>query len=349
MEMISVSELFQNTEYKSFIKNIKEKIYKSQYEALKAVNKQLIDLYWELGRLIVEKQEKEKWGRSIVEQLAKDLKVEFPNIKGFSSRNLWNMRIFYIFYKDNEKLQPLVAEIGWTKNIIIIEKSKDLLQVEFYIKMTKKFGWTKDVLINQIENKSYEKFLINQNNFDETLVEKYKNQAVLAVKDEYNFDFLDLGNEYSERELENSLISNVQQFLSEMGGYFTFVGSQYRLEIEGEEYFIDLLLYHRVLRSLIAIELKIGEFKPEYVGKMQFYLSVLDDKVRFQQENPSIGIIICKNKKRTIVEYALKDAKKPIGVATYKIGDKLPEDIQNYLPSVDEIVKRLSILDEDIF
>jgi predicted nuclease of restriction endonuclease-like (RecB) superfamily len=342
-----MSELFQDNQYINFVNSIKDKIYKSQYEALKAVNKQLIELYWELGKLIVEKQEEEQWGKSIVEQLAKDLKAEFPNIKGFSSRNLWNMRIFYLFYKDNTKLQPLVAEISWTKNIIIIEKCKDLLQVEFYIKMTKKFGWTKDVLINQIESKAYERFLVNQNNFDKTLIEKYKNQAVLAVKDEYNFDFLDLGNEYSERELENSLISNVQQFLSEMGGYFTFVGSQYRLEIEGEEYFIDLLLYHRVLRSLIAIELKIGDFKPEYVGKMQFYLSVLDDKVKFQQENASIGIIICKNKKRTIVEYALKDAKKPIGVATYKIGDKLPEDIQNYLPSADEIAKRLSILDED--
>lgn len=342
-----MSELFQDNQYINFVNSIKDKIYKSQYEALKAVNKQLIELYWELGKLIIEKQEEEQWGKSIVEQLAKDLKAEFPNIKGFSSRNLWNMRIFYLFYKDNTKLQPLVAEISWTKNIIIIEKCKDLLQVEFYIKMTKKFGWTKDVLINQIESKAYERFLVNQNNFDKTLIEKYKNQAVLAVKDEYNFDFLDLGNEYSERELENSLISNVQQFLSEMGGYFTFVGSQYRLEIEGEEYFIDLLLYHRVLRSLIAIELKIGDFKPEYVGKMQFYLSVLDDKVKFQQENESIGIIICKNKKRTIVEYALKDAKKPIGVATYKIGDKLPEDIQNYLPSADEIAKRLSVLDED--
>jgi predicted nuclease of restriction endonuclease-like (RecB) superfamily len=342
-----MSELFQDNQYINFVNSIKDKIYKSQYEALKAVNKQLIELYWELGKLIIEKQEEEQWGKSIVEQLAKDLKAEFPNIKGFSSRNLWNMRIFYLFYKDNTKLQPLVAEISWTKNIIIIEKCKDLLQVEFYIKMTKKFGWTKDVLINQIESKAYERFLVNQNNFDKTLIEKYKNQAVLAVKDEYNFDFLDLGNEYSERELENSLISNVQQFLSEMGGYFTFVGSQYRLEIEGEEYFIDLLLYHRVLRSLIAIELKIGDFKPEYVGKMQFYLSVLDDKVKFQQENASIGIIICKNKKRTIVEYALKDAKKPIGVATYKIGDKLPENIQNYLPSADEIAKRLSILDED--
>lgn len=343
-----MSELFQGNEYIDFVRDIKEKIYKSQYEALKAVNKQLIELYWELGRLIIEKQENEQWEKSIVEQLAKDLKAEFPNIKGFSSRNLWKMRSFYMFYKDETKLPPLVAEISWSKNLVIMEKCKDMFQVEFYIKMTKKFGWTKNVLINQIENKAYEKYLINQNNFDSTLVEKYKNQAVLAVKDEYNFDFLELGNEYSERELENNLISNVQRFLSEMGGYFTFVGSQYKLEIEGEEYFIDLLLYHRVLRSLIAIELKIGDFKPEYVGKMQFYLSVLDDKVKFQQENTSIGIIICKNKKRTIVEYALKDAKKPIGVATYKIGNKLPEDIQKYLPSADEIAKRLSVLDEDI-
>lgn len=328
-------------DYKLFVKDIKERIRLAQYDALKAVNKELIELYWDIGKKIVEKQEKHGWGKSIVENLAKDLQNEFPGIKGFSSRNMWNMRNVSLFYKDNPKLQPLVAEISWTKHLIILEKCNDNLEREFYIKMIKKFGWTKNVLIHQIENRSYEKYLLNQTNFNKTLPEKYKNQATLAVKDEYTFDFLELGDEHAEKELETGLINNVRKFLVEMGGYFTFIGNQYRIELEDEEFFIDLLLYHRQLRCLIAIELKVGDFKPEYAGKMQFYLSVLNDKVRLEDENPAIGIILCKSKKRTIVEYALKVVNQPIGVSTYRITTKLPKELKKYLPSADAIAEKL--------
>lgn len=330
-----------NEDYKEFIGEIKNKIRNSQYEAMRAVNKTLINLYWGIGQEIYNQQQEKGWGKSIVEVLAKELKKEFPDVQGFSASNLWRMRNFYLTYKDIENLAPLVREISWTKNIAIVEKCKDLLEREFYIKMTKKYGWTKDVLINHIENKTYEKYLLNQTNFDKALPEKYINQAKLAVKDEYMFDFLELSEEHSEKELERALVDNIKGFLEEMGGNFAFMGSQYHLNVGGDDFYIDLLLYHRSLKSLIAIELKIGEFKPEFVGQLQFYLTALDKQIKMEHENPSIGIIICKSKNRTVVEYALSDSDKPIGVSTYQIRDTLPEQMKNLLPSPEEIKKRL--------
>ena len=334
-----------NGDYKDFIGDIKNRIRNSQYEAMKVVNQTLINLYWGIGQEIYNQQEAKGWGKSIVEVLSQELKIEFPDVKGFSASNLWRMRNFYVTYKDSEDLAPLVREISWTKNIAVMEKCKDSLEREFYIKMTKKYGWTKDVLINHIENKSYEKYLLNQTNFDETVPEKYINQAKLAVKDEYIFDFMELEEEHSERELEQSLINNMKAFLEEMGGNFAFMGNQYRINVGGEDFYIDLLLYHRSLKSLIAIELKIGDFKPDFVGQLQFYLTALDKQVKMEHENPSIGIIICKNKNRTVVEYALNNSDKPIGVATYQISDSLPENMKNLLPSPEEIRKRLEGLE----
>lgn len=341
------------TEYRSFINEIKELIYRRQYEAMKKVNAELIQLYWEIGEEIEYQQREKGWGKSIVEVLSKELQKEFPGVAGFSARNLWLMRSFYIEYSQNAKLQPsvaeltheqthlilppLVAEISWTKNIIIMQKCKDPLEREFYIKMTKRFGWTKDVLINNIENQAFAKYLTNQTNFDETVPEKYRLQAKLAVKDDYNFDFIEMGIEHSESELEAGIINNIRAFLSEMGGDFSFIGNQYHLDVADEDYYIDLLLYHRRLRCLIAIDLKIGEFIPEYAGKMQFYLTALDETVKLPDENPSIGIIICKSKNRTRVEYTLRTTNKPIGVATYSFYESLPEDIRSLLPSPDEI------------
>ena len=320
---------------------VKQRIRSAQYEALKAVNREMINLYWDIGQMIFIKQQNYNWGKSVVEQLSKDLQTEFPGISGFSARNIWNMRSFYVTYSQNEKLQPLVAEIGWTHNIVILEKCKDDLEREFYMKMTRKFGWTKNVLIHQIENQTYEKTLLNQTNFDQNISSEIRNQLKLAVKDEYTFDFLELADEHSERQLEQAILAKVKPFLQEMGGIFTFVDSQYRLEVDDEEYFIDILLYHRRLKCLVAIELKIGKILPEYVGKMQFYLSVLDDKVKLPDENPSIGIILCKSKQRTIVEYALKDSNKPIGVATYQIVSQLPQELKNQLPDPEQVAKLL--------
>lgn len=227
---------------------------------------------------------------------------------------------------------------------MILEHCKESLEREFYLRATRKFGRSKNVVVHQIDNQSYEKSLLGQTNFDKTLTPALRSQAKLAVKDEYAFDFLELGEEHSERELESALIARIEDFLRAMGGVITFLGSQYRLEVEGDEYFIDLLLFHRRLRSLVAIELKIGKFQPEFVGKMQFYLSALDTHVRQEDENPSIGIILCKEKKRTIVEYALRDAKKPIGVATYAITRTLPKNLQGQLPSPTAIARLLKKL-----
>ncbi|MEH2323983.1 MAG: PDDEXK nuclease domain-containing protein [Nostoc sp.] len=328
-------------DYTHLLMEVQQRIRSAQYEALKAVNREMINLYWDIGQMIVIKQQDASWGKSVVEQLAKDLQAEFPGISGFSARNIWNMRNFYVTYSQKEKLQPLVAEIGWTHNLVILEKCKDDLEREFYIRMTRKFGWTKNVLIHQIENQTYEKTLLNQTNFDQSISAEIRNQLKLAVKDEYTFDFLELADEHSERQLEESILTKVQPFLQEMGGIFAFIGSQYRLEVDDEEYFIDILLYHRRLKCLVAIELKIGKFLPEYVGKMQFYLAVLDNTVKLPDENPSIGIILCKSKQRTIVEYALKESNKPIGVATYQIVSKLPQELKNQLPDPEQVAKLL--------
>ncbi len=339
-----MSEIIQN-DYAKLLKDIKELVRTTQLESLKFVNKKLISMYWEIGKMIVERQEGETWGKSVVEKLAKDLREEFPEIAGLSGRSLWYMRNFYLAYYQSEKLPPLVAEIGWSHNRVILDKCKDDLEREFYIRMTRKFGWSKNVLIHRIENKDYERTLLSQTNFDQTVSEEHKNQAKLAVKDEYLFDFLELGDEYSERQLETALIGKVEHFLREMGGMFAFVGSQFRLEVSDKEYFIDLLLYHRALRSLVAIELKIGEFLPEYVGKMQFYLAVLNDKIRLPDENPSIGIILCKDKDKTIVEYALQQSVSPIGIAQYELVSTLPENLRGQLPTTEQIAEILDVID----
>src|SRR5436309_785713 len=210
--------------------------------------------------------------------------------------NLYKMRQFYETYRGHKILSPLVREISWTKNLAILERCSEGEEREFYLRRTQQFGWTKNVLIHQIENRTYEKTRLNQTSFDTALPAQIRDQAKLAVKDEYTFDFLELADEHSERQLEQAILAKVEPFLLEMGGMFSFIGSQYRLEVGGKEYFIDLLLFHRRLRSLVAVELKIGEFQPEHIGKMQFYLAVLDDNVRMEGENASIGILVCKSK-----------------------------------------------------
>jgi len=369
------------TLYAPLIKEVKELIYRRQYEAMKIVNTELMQLYWEIGFKIEQRQREQGWGKSVVEVLAKELQKEFPGMQGFSARNLWLMRGFYVEYtqitilkpsgaeleklpktakkSESENLHPtgaeiqlapipkLLLDIGWKKNIVVMQKCKDPMERIFYIKATRRFGWTKDVLINNIENKAFERYLANQTNFDDTVPEKYRLQAKLAVKDDYNFDFLEMGVEHSEAELEAAIMKNIRAFLIEMGGYFTFVGNQFHLDVTDEDYYIDLLLYHRQLRSLVAIDLKIGEFKPEYAGKMQFYLTALNETVKLSDENPSIGIIICKSKHRTRVEYALKLSNASIGISTYSYHENLPENLRTLLPTPEEIERIVSGFDEE--
>lgn len=333
-------------EYLNFKNEITARIRSAQYEALKAVNKEMIALYWEVGKRITEQQTALGWGKSVVENLSRDIQKEFPGIKGFGVSNMWDMARFYAEYQSNEFLQPLVGEISWSKHIVILTKCKETRQRQFYILATKKYGWTKDVLINKIEAKTYENYLLGQSNFDKTLPNEIKNQAILALKDEYTFDLVGLAEEHSEYELEQAIIKNIRAFLMEFGTDFSFIGNQYRLEVDGKEYFIDLLLYNRRLQAMIAIELKIGEFQPEYKGKMEFYLNILNDTIKLPHENPAIGIIICKSKSRMIVEYALKSSNMPIGVATYSLSSELPEAYKKLLPTSEEIAKKIELLIE---
>ncbi|WP_448948988.1 PDDEXK nuclease domain-containing protein [Lautropia mirabilis] len=336
-----VRDIAATKDYPALLAEVKARIQSAQYAALRAVNKELVGLYWDIGRMIVERQQDAKHGAAIAERLADDLRVTFPGVGGFSRRNVFYMREFFLLYRDDAKVQPLVAQVGWSHNLIIMQRCENVQEREFYLRMTRKFGWSKSVLIHQIDNQSYEKSLLGQTNFEQTLAPALRAQAKLAVKDEYAFDFLELGEQHSERELERALIARIEDFLRAMGGMFAFMGSQYRLEVEGKEYFIDLLLFHRRLHALVAVELKIGEFEPEFVGKMQFYLAALDAQVRQEDENPSIGIILCKEKTRTIVEYALRDARKPIGVATYEITKTLPKKLKDQLPSPEVIAHLL--------
>ncbi|MCH9628006.1 MAG: putative nuclease YhcG [Chlamydiales bacterium] len=332
-------------EYGAILKDISSKIKSAQARAMRAVNNELIELYRGIGKTIYQQCENAGWGDSVVDHLAKDLQRTFPGIRGFSSRNLWRMRDFYLCYEENEKLTTLSSQISWSHNVALLSKCKNSLEREFYMKMSKRNGWTYRVLIHHIEMGTFEKTMAAQSNFGNNLPTNLHPEAKLAVRDTYAFDFLEIGGEHTERELERGIVRNIELFLKEIGNVYAFMGSQYRIELEGQEFFIDLLFYHRRLKALVAIELKVSEFLPEHVGKMQFYLAVLDDTVRLEGENPSIGIIICKSKKRTVVEYALKNAKKPINVSSYHMVKELPQELQKELPSPEQIEKLLDDLD----
>jgi len=327
-----------------FVNKIMEKIKNAQNNAISKLNKELICLYWDIGKSLYCN---EKYGKSIIPLLSEKLQIEFPGIKGFSKRNLGYMYQFYKEYNSFNDLKDIFYNIGWSHNITIMQKCKDTQMRKFYILATKKFGWTNKVLIHQIENKTFEKFLLNQTNYDENLPEEIKKQVALAVKDQYLFDFLKLSENHSEKQLEGALLKNMPKFLSEMGNQFFFVGNQYKLEVGEEEFFIDLLLFHRELNAFVAIELKVGKFKPEYKGKMEFYLAVLNDKLKKPEENDSIGIIICKEKDRTVVEYSLNTSKMPIGIASYETTPKLPKNYENILPNKEEIIEKVDILFPD--
>ena len=292
----------------------------------------MICLYWDIGREICVRQNEYGWGKAIVEELSVELQEEFLGKSGFSARNLWRMRNFYITFQDNKEVPPLAAEISWTKIYLVLEKCKNSQEREFYFKMTRKYGWTKEVLIHNISIKTYEKFLLNQTNFEEQLPQEYRKQAKLAVKDEYTFDFMELSAEHSERELEQQLIQHIQKFLSEMGGMFAFIGNQYRIVVGGDEFFIDLLFYHRGLKRLVAIDLKLGKFKPAYEGQMLLYLRYLNRHDRREGEGSPIGLILCSEGNTEHIEYLMLDEDSPIKVAQYytKLPDKklLSEKLQ---------------------
>ena len=329
--------------YNNFIKDLKSKIYSAKSNAILSVNRLMIELYFEIGKEIVSNQEVLGWGKSVVEQMSKDLISEFGEKSGYSSSNLWRMRNFYLSYKDNTKLAQLVREISWGQNIIIFEKCKDDEIKEYYIKNSIEFGWNRNVLMHHIKTNLFDRDKIENksNNFEISLPLHLSELAQDIVKSEYNLEFLEVAKDVHERVVENSLIDNIKQFLLELGYGFSFIGNQYKLSLGENEYFIDLLFFHRKLNALIAVELKVGTFKPEYAGKMNFYLNLLNDTVKMPHENPSIGIILCTDKDKLEVEYALQNVVQPMGVSTYTVQDTLPKEWDKSLPTKEELEQKL--------
>lgn len=336
-------------QFNSFLKNIKSKIYSAKSKAILSANRLMIELYFDIGRDIVEKQEALGWGKSVVEQMSKELVEEFGEKSGYSAQNLWYMRQFYNSYKDNQILQQLVGEIPWGSNIIIFTKCKDDTQKEYYIKNTIENGWNRNVLMHHIKTNLFDRDKIEAkaNNFEVALPTELSELALDIIKSEYNLEFMEVGKNAHERQVENKLVENIKKFLLELGYGFSFIDSQYKLTLGENEYYIDLLFFHRKLNALVAIELKVGKFKPEYAGKMNFYLNVLNDKVKMPHENPSIGIILCTDKDGLEVEYALQSVVQPMGVSTYTIKEKLPTELENALPTKDELINKLKeVIDE---
>ncbi|WP_197053944.1 PDDEXK nuclease domain-containing protein [Cetobacterium sp. ZWU0022] len=324
-------------EYISLLEELKNKIKISQNRAILSVNKELIFLYYEIGKIILKNQSQKGWGSKIIENLAEDLRKEFPNMKGLSLRNLRYMRLFAESYSA-EIMQEILAQLSWYHNQALLDKVP-LEKREWYAKKAIENGWSRNVMVHQIESNLYERMLLEgkTHNFSQTLPDKNSELAAETLKDPYIFDFLNLSESYLEKELEDSLVENITKFLLELGKGFAYVGRQYHLEVGGEDFYIDLLFYHLKLRSYIVIELKTGKFKPEYAGKMNFYLSAVDDLLKHKDDNKSIGIILCKDKNTTIAEYALRDNSKPIGVSEYKLS--LPAELAKELPTVEQLTK----------
>lgn len=327
--------------YSEFILGLKKQITASRIRAALAVNQELILLYWDIGRQIIGHQKREGWGSKVVERVSRDLSSAFPGMKGFSVRNLKYMRAFAESYRDISFVQQPAAQIPWFHNCVIIDKLKTFSEREFYIKKTIENGWSRDILIHQIEIKLHERTAKALTNFGRTLPAPQSYLAQQIIKDPYAFDFLGASEKISERKLGESLIEHLKEFLLELGVGFSFIGSQYHLEVGGQDYYIDLLFYHLRLHCYVVIDLKISEFIPEYAGKMSFYLSAVDDFLRQKADNSSIGIILCKSKNKVVVEYALRHTKRPMGVATYHLQALLPRALRGKLPSAKEFKNEL--------
>jgi predicted nuclease of restriction endonuclease-like (RecB) superfamily len=332
--------------YRPFLEEILEKIHVARYKMLRNVSTETMNLYWNIGKSVSEKVKNEKWGISIVEKLSKDLQSEFPGIRGFSARNIWRMKTLYENYENKSILTPLVAEIGWVHNCIIIEKCKDDKEIEFYLRLTKERGWSKNDLIEKIASNYFYNFVLSQNNFEISVPENIKAKVAWEFVDDYNIELINPDLPIIEKELENSIVSNIVKFLQDMGGFFAFVGRQFRIEYNEKEYFIDLLFFNISLNCYVVFELKARDFDPKDLGQLQMYMMLVNENVKSKHHNPSIGIIVCRGKDRTIVEYLLAENKQPMGVATFNQYKNLPTIYAKYLPNEEEIIKRLSAIND---
>lgn len=327
----------EDENYFALLDGLKQRIRTAQVKAALAVNKELVLLYWSIGKEILQRQQQEGWGRKVIERLAKDLKREFPDMKGFSRSNLMYMRAFAEAWPEEQIVHQAGGQIPWKHNCILIDKVKDQTERLWYIQQTIDNGWSRNVLTLQIESDLYKRQGGAITNFERTLPSPQSDLAQQLIKDPYNFDFLTIGTDVQERELENALVGRMRDFLLELGVGFAFMGSQYPIEVSGKEYRIDLLFYHTKLRCYIIIDLKTGEFEPEYSGKMNFYVSAIDDKLRHPDDQPTIGIVLCKSKDKTVAEYALRNLNTPIAVSTHR----LPQALEGQLPTAEQLEMEL--------
>ena len=332
-----------DSNYQDFIKQLKQKIQISQIKASIRVNEELLKLYWDMAQMIIVKQKESSWGDSIIQKISSDLKEEFPNIKGFSVTNIKYIRNWYLFWSDSNRPQLVdeIFKIPWGHNREIITKLKDKEEAIYYVKQTLYHGWSRAVLVHQIESRLYRREGKAVTNFETKLPPPQSDLAKATLKDPYSFDFLSMSKKYDEKELEDALIKHMTHFLLELGSGFAFVGRQYRLNVDGDEFFIDLLFYHIKLKCYVVVELKTVKFKPEFTGQLNFYVSAIDTELRAKDDNPTIGILICKSKNNTVVEYALKNINTPIGVSEYQLFNKLPKEFKSNLPSIKEIEAEL--------
>lgn len=328
--------------YSAFLQQLKDSVRQAQVRAGLAVNKELVTLYWKIGSEILNQQKLRGWGARVIDNLATDLKLSFPDIKGFSPRNLKYMRAFAEAYPDFKIVQDGPAQITWYHNTTLLDKVKEQEQRLWYVSETLKNGWSRDVLVHQIESGLFHRQGRAVTNFENTLPKDRSELAQQVLKDPYNFDFLNLSNEILERELEQTLLDNLRDFLLELGRGFSFVGSQYHLEVGDQDFYIDLLFYHLHLRCYIVVDLKISDFEPEFAGKMAFYLSAVDDQLRHSNDQPSIGLILCKTKNSIIAEYALRNSQNPIGVSEYRLSTPLPAELQKELPAIENLQNKLT-------
>lgn len=327
--------------YALLLASLAERIRSAQAQAALSVNRGLVRLYWQIGREILAQQSAQGWGARVIDHLAQDLRQTFPEMKGFSPRNLKYMRAFAAAWPDEPFVQEVLAQIPWYHNIALIEKLDVPETRIWYARKAIENGWSRNILAHQIDSRLHLRLGAAQTNFAATLPPPQSELAQQILKDPYTFDFLGIGPEAHERDLENALLEHLRAFLLELGLGFAFVGNQYHLEVGGQDFYLDLLFYHFRLRCFVAIDLKIGEFQPEYAGKMNFYLSALDSTLRGDADQPSIGLILCRTRNRIIVEYALRDLSKPIGVSAYQLTQALPESLKGSLPTIDELEAEL--------
>ncbi|MGB3570591.1 MAG: PDDEXK nuclease domain-containing protein [Phormidesmis sp.] len=330
--------------YADFLSNLKDRIQTAQVKAALAVNKELVLLYWEIGTDILQRQKTEGWGSKVIAKLAKDLKRDFPELKGFSARNIKYMRSFAEAWPEKEFVHQLGARIPWKHNCVLIEKVKSQKARQWYIQQTIQNGWSRKLLTMQIESDLYQRQGDAVTNFERTLPQPQSDLAQQIVKDPYNFDFLTLRKGALERDLEAGLVGHIRDFLLELGVGFAFLGSQYPITVDEKEYRIDLLFYHTQLRCYVVIDLKMTEFEPEYAGKMNFYVSAIDDMLRRGDDQPTIGMVLCKTKRKTTAEYALRNVSTPIAISTHR----LPEGLQEQLPSIQQLEMEIEAATQEL-